>query len=261
MPKYLLLKHYRGGPEPHRRVPPIDQWAPEDVEAHMALRNHVSELLEEHGEYVDAQALAPAHTWVRYGGPDAAPVSTDGPPPSRRGDTRRAAARRHRGGGRHSLSALLLLPPRPRARLPGGADPARRRRPHHPGDRRRLLRAGGDDGAADQPGQARPAGAPPVLACGPLGIPPRRNGPRRHRPAAPVHRHDVTVCELGSSSTVAVAMRPTTSSSIAFGRLRQAGAWLRNGCSWGERRWAAVAGEHNFDRDGPGTGARSGVLA
>ena len=34
MPKYLLLKHYRGGPESHRPVPPMDQWAPEDVEAH-----------------------------------------------------------------------------------------------------------------------------------------------------------------------------------------------------------------------------------
>src|SRR4051812_48699019 len=81
MPKYLLLKHYRGGPEPHRPVPPIDQWAPEDVEAHMAFQHHVSELLEENGEYVDAQALAPARTWVRYGGPDAAPVTTDGPHP------------------------------------------------------------------------------------------------------------------------------------------------------------------------------------
>ena len=81
MPKYLLLKHYRGGPEPHRPVPPIDQWAPEDVEAHMAFQNHVSELLEENGEYVDAQALTPARTWVRYGGPDAAPVTTDGPHP------------------------------------------------------------------------------------------------------------------------------------------------------------------------------------
>src|SRR5829696_318614 len=60
MPKYLLLKHYRGGPEPHRPVPPMDQWAPEDVEA---------------------QALTPARTWVRYGGPDAAPVTTDGPLP------------------------------------------------------------------------------------------------------------------------------------------------------------------------------------
>ena len=33
MPKYLLLKHYRGGPEPHRPFPPMDQWAPEEVEA------------------------------------------------------------------------------------------------------------------------------------------------------------------------------------------------------------------------------------
>ena len=81
MPKYLLLKHYRGGPEPHRPVPPIDQWAPEDVEAHMAFQDHVSELLEEHGEYVDARALAPARTWVRYGGEGAAPVTTDGPHP------------------------------------------------------------------------------------------------------------------------------------------------------------------------------------
>ena len=81
MPKYLLLKHYRGGPEPHHPFPPMDQWAPEDVEAHMAFLRHVSELLEENGEYVDAQALTPARTWVRYGGPDAAPVTTDGPLP------------------------------------------------------------------------------------------------------------------------------------------------------------------------------------
>ena len=99
MPKYLLLKHYRGGPESHRRVPPMDQWALEDVdvaadgvsvvgmqgerrgEARMAFLKHVSEMLEENGEYVDAQALTPGRTWVRYGGPDAAPVTTDGPLP------------------------------------------------------------------------------------------------------------------------------------------------------------------------------------
>jgi hypothetical protein len=81
MPKYLLLKHYRGGPEPHRAVPPIDRWAPEDVEAHMAFLKHVSELLQENGEYVGAEALTPTRTWVRYGGPDAAPVTTDGPLP------------------------------------------------------------------------------------------------------------------------------------------------------------------------------------
>jgi hypothetical protein len=33
----------------------MDQWAPEDVEAHIAFMKHVSELLEENGEYVDAQ--------------------------------------------------------------------------------------------------------------------------------------------------------------------------------------------------------------
>src|ERR1044071_8430904 len=76
MPKFLLLKHFRGGPEKHRPVPPIDQWAPEDVEAHMAFQHHVSELLESNGEYVDTKALAPTQTWVRYGGPDAAPVTT-----------------------------------------------------------------------------------------------------------------------------------------------------------------------------------------
>jgi hypothetical protein len=81
MPKYLLLKHYRGGPEPHRPFPPMDQWAPEDVEAHFAFLKHVNELLEKNGELVDVHALTPAQTWVRYGGPDAAPVTTDGPHP------------------------------------------------------------------------------------------------------------------------------------------------------------------------------------
>ena len=36
MPKYLLLKYYRGGPEPHHPLPPMDQWDPDDVEAHLA---------------------------------------------------------------------------------------------------------------------------------------------------------------------------------------------------------------------------------
>jgi hypothetical protein len=82
MPQYLLLKHYRhSGPEQHHSVPPMDQWAPEDVDAHMAFLRHINDLLEKNGEYVDAQALTPERTWVRYGGPDAAPVVTDGPHP------------------------------------------------------------------------------------------------------------------------------------------------------------------------------------
>jgi hypothetical protein len=81
MPKYLLLKHYRGGPEPHHPFPPMDQWATEDVEAHINVQRRVVDVLRENGEYVDAQALTPTRTWVRYGGPDAAPVTTDGPHP------------------------------------------------------------------------------------------------------------------------------------------------------------------------------------
>jgi len=57
MPKYLLLKHYRGGPEQHRPVPPMDRWDPEDVEAHLAFMRHVTDQLKERGEYVDVQAL------------------------------------------------------------------------------------------------------------------------------------------------------------------------------------------------------------
>ena len=78
MPKYLLLKHYRGTPTPYRPFPPMDQWAPEDVDAHMAFLRHVGDLLKENGEFVDAQALSAEGTFVRYDGPDRPPV-TDGP--------------------------------------------------------------------------------------------------------------------------------------------------------------------------------------
>ncbi len=50
-------------------------------EAHFAFQRHIRAVLEESGEYVDAQALTPARDSVRYGGPDAAPVTTDGPLP------------------------------------------------------------------------------------------------------------------------------------------------------------------------------------
>jgi hypothetical protein len=66
---------------PDRRVAGWTSGPPEDVEAHISFMKHVSELLKENGEYVDVHALTPARTWVCYGGPDVAPVTTDGPPP------------------------------------------------------------------------------------------------------------------------------------------------------------------------------------
>ena len=34
--RYLLLKHYRGGPAPAADFPPMDQWTPEEVDAHLS---------------------------------------------------------------------------------------------------------------------------------------------------------------------------------------------------------------------------------
>ncbi|WP_116948187.1 YciI family protein [Jiangella endophytica] len=76
--KYLLLKHYRGGPAPVADMEPIDRWTPADVDAHMQYMRDFAARLEETGEFVDAQALAPEGTFVRSGGEGRPPV-TDGP--------------------------------------------------------------------------------------------------------------------------------------------------------------------------------------
>ncbi|SDE67213.1 Uncharacterized conserved protein [Blastococcus fimeti] len=77
MAKYLLLKHYRGAPtEPG--FEPMDHWSPEEVTAHIQYMNDFAAKLEEAGEYVDGQALAPDGMWVRYDGEGRPPV-TDGP--------------------------------------------------------------------------------------------------------------------------------------------------------------------------------------
>ncbi|MDN5789478.1 MAG: YciI family protein [Micrococcales bacterium] len=77
MAKYLLLKHYRGGKAALNDVP-MDRWTPEEVDAHLAYMSEFAARLEESGEFVDAQALAPEGMWVRYDGKDRPPV-TDGP--------------------------------------------------------------------------------------------------------------------------------------------------------------------------------------
>jgi len=76
--KYLLLKHYRGGPPPVIDWVPMDRWTPEEVDAHMQYMRDFAARLEETGEFVDGQALAPEGAFVRYDGEGRPPV-TDGP--------------------------------------------------------------------------------------------------------------------------------------------------------------------------------------
>ena len=77
MAKYLLLKHYRGGPTPLHDAP-IDQWAEEEVGAHMQFMQDWVTRLEGTGEFVDGQAVSAEGTFVRYDGEGRPPV-TDGP--------------------------------------------------------------------------------------------------------------------------------------------------------------------------------------
>ena len=77
MAKYLFLKHYRGAPEAVNDVP-MDQWAPDEVDAHVQFMRDFADRLEATGEFVDEQALSPDGVWVRYGGEGRPPV-TDGP--------------------------------------------------------------------------------------------------------------------------------------------------------------------------------------
>ncbi|GLX04908.1 YciI family protein [Microbispora sp. NBRC 16548] len=76
--KYLLLKHYRGGPAHVVDYGSMDQWTPEEVDAHIQYMRDFAARLEETGEFVDEQALAPEGTFVRYDGEGRPPV-TDGP--------------------------------------------------------------------------------------------------------------------------------------------------------------------------------------
>ncbi|AIG73211.1 MULTISPECIES: YciI family protein [Amycolatopsis] len=77
MPKYLLLKHYRGAPAAVNDIP-MEQWAPEEITAHIDYMRDFATRLVETGEYVGEQALAPEGTFVRYDGEGKPPV-TDGP--------------------------------------------------------------------------------------------------------------------------------------------------------------------------------------
>ncbi|MFB8101903.1 MULTISPECIES: YciI family protein [Streptomyces] len=77
MAKYLMLKHYRGAPDPVNNVP-MERWTPEEFSAHVRYMNDFAARLVETGEFVGEQALAPEGAWVRYDGEGRPPV-TDGP--------------------------------------------------------------------------------------------------------------------------------------------------------------------------------------
>ncbi|MFC7488429.1 YciI family protein [Knoellia sp. CPCC 206453] len=79
MAKYLLLKHYTGGPERQPQCDvPMDQWTQQEVTDHINFMGHVAEVLTERGEFVDGQGLSPEGTFVRFDGEGKPPV-TDGP--------------------------------------------------------------------------------------------------------------------------------------------------------------------------------------
>ncbi|HMQ25686.1 MAG TPA: hypothetical protein PKA98_06840 [Acidimicrobiales bacterium] len=64
MAKYLLLRHYRGAPAPVNDVP-MDQWRPEEVDAHIRFMQDFGARLEATGELVGAEAVAAEGLWVR----------------------------------------------------------------------------------------------------------------------------------------------------------------------------------------------------
>jgi len=75
--KYLLLKHYRGAPASVNDIP-MDHWTPDEVDAHIQYMNDLARRLEQTGEFVSEQALAPTGAFVRSDGQDRPPV-VDGP--------------------------------------------------------------------------------------------------------------------------------------------------------------------------------------
>ena len=105
MAKYLLLKHYRGAPTPVNDVP-MEKWTPEEISAHMQYMHDFAARLENTGEFVDGQALAPEGLVgpVRRRGPAAGhrrSVRRDqGPHRRLDGDRRRQPRARSRAGRR-----------------------------------------------------------------------------------------------------------------------------------------------------------------
>jgi len=76
---FMLLQDYGGVPAD---VPPMTEWTPEEVEAHITYQKDMNAELSERGEFVDARALSAPElakfvVWDESG----SPVVTDGPFP------------------------------------------------------------------------------------------------------------------------------------------------------------------------------------
>ena len=78
MAKYLLLKHYRGAPAPLNDVP-MDQWTPDEVEAHVQYMRDFADAARGHRRVRRwHKRCRPTVLWVRSDGEGRPPV-TDGP--------------------------------------------------------------------------------------------------------------------------------------------------------------------------------------
>lgn len=77
--RFMLLQNYG---EVGSNAPPMTEWTPEDIQAHIEFQHVLSEQLTESGELVDAQGLAGPEQ-ARFVVSDGvnAPVITDGPFP------------------------------------------------------------------------------------------------------------------------------------------------------------------------------------
>lgn len=78
MAKYLMLKHYRTTAPTPPTWPPMAEWTPGEVDAHLRYMQAFADRLQASGEYVDGQALSPDGVWVRHDAATGTTV-TDGP--------------------------------------------------------------------------------------------------------------------------------------------------------------------------------------
>jgi hypothetical protein len=77
--RFMLLQNYG---EVESGCPPMNEWSPEDVTAHIAFQHALNQELTERGELVDAQGLAgPEQAKFVVSDGATAPVITDGPYP------------------------------------------------------------------------------------------------------------------------------------------------------------------------------------